>query len=285
MAFLAVLGVALAVVLALLLHPAWVARRRAKLRATPLPAALRAAIAANVPLARRLPANLLRRLEGDVQVFLAETRFFGCAGFEVTDEVRATIAAQACVLTLERGGGFPRLRQVLVYPGAFLVERVRPEPSGILQQQSQVLSGESWVQGQVVLSWEDALAGTRDPDDGHNVVIHEFAHQLDQAKGYANGAPWMAARHRARWSSVLGQAYAELQWRAAQGLPAVLSDYGASAPEEFFAVACEAFFERPAALAADHPALYRELRDFFRLDPGAWVASAPASSTVIHVGA
>jgi len=284
MAFLAVLGIALAVLLFLLVQPAWTARRRRRLRARPLAPSMRAAIRANVPLVGRLPAALVRRLEADVQVFLAETRFFGCAGFEVTDEVRATIAAQACMLTLARGRGYPRLRQVLVYPGAFLVERVRPEPSGILQEHSQVLSGESWVQGQVVLSWEDVIAGTRDPDDGRNVVVHEFAHQLDQAKGYANGAPWMDAAQRQRWSAVLAQAYGELQWRASQGVASVLSDYGATAPAEFFAVACEAFFERPAALAADHPDLYRELRDFFRLDPGAW-APAASTSTVIHVGA
>jgi Mlc titration factor MtfA (ptsG expression regulator) len=271
LAFVLVLAAFLVTIAALLLHPAWVARRRRLLRLRPLSEAMRAIVRRNVPLAARLPATLRRRLEGDMQVFLAEKSFIGCQGMAITDEVRATIAAQACLLTLQRGGGYPRLSNVLVYPGAFVVERVRPEPSGILQEQRQVLSGESWVQGQVVLSWEDVLEGTRDPDDGRNVVVHEFSHQLDQEKGYANGAPWMASRtRRARWSAVFAQAYAALQWRAANGQPSLLSDYGATAPAEFFAVACEVFFERPAALCAEDPALYSELRDFFGLDPLAW---------------
>jgi MtfA peptidase len=268
---LVILAAALAVIAALVLPSHWAARRDRRLRATPLPGPLRAIIDRNVPLARRLPAALRRKLEGDVQVFLARTGFVGCDGFEVTDDVRVTVAAQACLLTLQRGGAFPRLRQVLMYPSAFVVERIRPEPSGILQEQRQVLTGESWVQGQVVLSWDAALAGSLDPHDGHNVVLHEFAHQLDQEKGYANGAPSFAGRAaRERWARVFSQAYAELQWRAAQGLPSVLDAYGASDPAEFFAVAAEAFYERPAALMAEHPALYEELRAFFRVDPAAW---------------
>ena len=271
MAFLLLLAVASAVIAALLLQPAWVARRRERLRLQVLTPAQKAIIARNVPMVARLPAGLARRLEGDIQVFLAEKSFSGCAGFEVTDEVRLTIAAQACMLALGRGAGFPRLVQILVYPGAFVVERLRPEPSGILQEQRQVLSGESWVQGQVVLSWEDVLAGARDPDDGRNVVLHEFAHQLDQEKGYANGAPWVPGRERRqRWSEVFARSYALLQARAAAGLPSLLSDYGATAPAEFFAVACEVFFERPADLALEDPQLYAELRGFLRVDPLSW---------------
>lgn len=141
----------------------------------------------------------------------------------------------------------------------------------MLQEHRQVLSGESWTQGQVVLSWQDALEGGREPADGRNVVIHEFAHQLDQEKGYANGAPYLRGRESAaRWADVMAREYARLQWLASQGMPSVLDAYGATAPQEFFAVASESFFEQPARLAAEHPQLYAELAAFYRLDPLGW---------------
>jgi Mlc titration factor MtfA (ptsG expression regulator) len=194
----------------------------------------------------------------------------------VDDEVRVTIAAQACLLLLGRKPRyFPSLSTILVYPGAFVVERLRPEPSGVLQETRQALSGESWSHGQVVLSWDDVLQGAADPCDGRNVVIHEFAHQLDQEKGYANGAPLLPARARyERWSRVLGDEFARLREQAAWGPAAaqapVLDLYGATDPAEFFAVASEAFFERPGELASAHPALYAELSAYYRVDPRNW---------------
>ena len=120
-----------------------------------------------------------------MQVFLAEKPFIGCDGLEVTDEMRVTIAAQACLLILNRRTDyFANLRQILVYPGAFLVDRVHTDGAGVLQEQRQVLSGESWSQGQVILSWDDVVDGASVVDDGRNVVIHEFAHQLDQQNGH-----------------------------------------------------------------------------------------------------
>ena len=130
--------------------------------------------------------------------------------------MRVTIAAQACLLLLNRRTDYyPGLRQILVYPGAFIVDRVQKDDAGVLQDRRQVLSGESWAQGQVVLSWEDVLDGAAIPDDGRNVVIHEFAHQLDQQKGHANGAPILARRgHYRRWSRVLGEEFGRLQEQA-----------------------------------------------------------------------
>jgi len=225
-----------------------------------------------VPYVRRLPARLRAQLEDHVKVFIAGKQFFGCGGMTIDDEVRVTIAAQACLLLLERRGEcFPTLGQVLVYPSAFVVERVRAEPSGVLQEQRHALSGESWTHGQVVLSWEDVVEGAADPGDGRNVVIHEFAHQLDQLKGYANGAPWLGRRERyARWSRVMGDAFLELRAQAEAGLPSLLRAYGATSPAEFFAVVSEVFFEQPAALAALHPALYDELSSLYRIDPARW---------------
>ena len=134
-----------------------------------------------------------------------------------------------------------------------------------------MLSGESWDRGQVILSWEDVVEGAANPGDGRNVAIHEFAHQLDQQKGYANGAPWLGSRHRyPQWSRVMLEEFARLQQQAAWGEPSLLSHYGATSPAEFFAVASEVFFEQPLDMAAIHPRLYRELAMFYRVDPAAW---------------
>jgi Mlc titration factor MtfA (ptsG expression regulator) len=272
MSYLVVVCAALLVAAWLVAEPFLVARRRRKLRAKPFPAAWRRILHRRVPLYGRLPAQLRTQLEGHMQVFLAEKSFSGCDGFEIDDEVRVTIAAQACLLILNRATGYyPGLRRILVYPGAFIVERLRPEPSGVLQEHREVLSGESWTHGQVVLSWQDVVEGAAIPDDGRNVAIHEFAHQLDQEKGFANGAPLLGRRERyARWSHVLGEEFARLRERSFLMQPSLLSSYGAANPAEFFAVASEVFFEQPGAMAAEHPQLYGQLCDFYRVNPLAW---------------
>lgn len=253
-------------------EPFLIERWRKRLRAQPFPAAWREILERRVPYSGLMPPNLQRQLEQHIQVFVAEKAFIGCDGLAVSDEVRVTIAAQACLLILNRKSHyFPNLRRILVYPGAFIVERVRPEPSGILQEQRQILSGESWTEGQVVISWEDVLDGAAVVDDGRNVVIHEFAHQLDQQKGYANGAPWLGSRHRyPRWSQVLSQEFATLQQQALTQQPSLFSYYGATNPAEFFAVVSEVFFEQPREMASMHPALYEELRGLYRVDPSTW---------------
>jgi MtfA peptidase len=258
----------------MVLAPLLVERRRERLRAKPFPAAWREILDRRVPHYRRLPRDLRRQLEQHIQVFIAEKPFMGCAGQEITDEVRVTIAAQACLLILNRKSDyFPNLHQVLVYPGAFMVERFQPMAGNPVLQSyaTQTLTGESWTHGRIVISWEDALEGAAIPDDGHNVVIHEFAHQLDQQKGYANGAPWLGSRHRyPRWSQVLGEEYARLQQSTFTGEPSLFNAYGATNPAEFFAVITETFFERPREMALLHPALYAELRGLYRIDPASW---------------
>jgi Mlc titration factor MtfA (ptsG expression regulator) len=262
------------------LFVAWVAlgplleeRRRDRLRARPLPAPWREILERRVPYLQRLPSGLRRELEGHIQVFLAEKQLIGCAGLEPTDEMRMVIAAQACLLVLgRRGEPFPKARDILLYPGPFVVERLQADGiPGLMHERRTERSGESWTHGQVILSWDDVLAGAADPGDGHNVVIHEFAHQLDQWKGYANGAPWLGRRDRyPRWSAVMHQEYALLRQRAAFGEPSLFNFYGATSPAEFFAVASEAFFERARDIAALHPALYGELRALYRVDPASW---------------
>jgi Mlc titration factor MtfA (ptsG expression regulator) len=246
--------------------------RRHQLMHRPFPPEWRQILRERVPYFRAMPADLQLRLKKHIQVFLAEKPIIGCAGLVVDDEIRVTIAAQACLLLLSRRSDyFSELRQILVYPGAFIVDRIKAEPSGVLQDQRQVLAGESWSQGQVILSWPDALEGAATPDDGRNVVIHEFAHQLDQEKGHANGAPWQPGSHRReRWAKVFAWEYAALRRRAESGEPSLLNNYGATDPAEFFAVASEAFFEQPHLLAAEHPDLYLQLSGYYRLNPLSW---------------
>jgi len=246
--------------------------RRRRIRRPPFPAEWRQVLRRRVPYFRARPADLQLQLKKRIQVFLAEKPFIGCAGLEVTDEMRVTIAAQACLLVLNRRGEcFANLRQILVYPGPFAVDKVHADGSGVLQEQRHALAGESWTLGQVVLSWEDALAGAESPDDGRNVVIHEFAHQLDQENGRANGAPPMAGRaRRARWARVLGAEFEALRQATRDGRPMLLSSYGAGSAAEFLAVVSEVFFEQPGPLAAGHPALYGVLSEFYRVDPLSW---------------
>ena len=256
----------------LLAQPWWVRRRRSRLRARPFPHAWRHILQRRVPAIGRLPADLQLQLKQHVQVFLAEKPFIGCQGQEITDEIRVTIAALACLPLLNRAESYyPQLRQVLVYPGAFVVERTRADPTGVLQNLRQVLAGESWSQGQVILSWQDVLTDAANPDAGRNVVIHEFVHQLDQETGAANGAPGLpSAQAYARWSQVLGAEFAQLQQDVAAGSNPLLDAYGASDPAEFFAVASEAFYLQPQALARAHPDLFGELRRFYCVDPLTW---------------
>ncbi|MEY8874982.1 MAG: zinc-dependent peptidase [Leptothrix sp. (in: b-proteobacteria)] len=241
-------------------------RRRARVRSAPFPAAWRRILRRRVPLVARLPAELQLRLKRHIQVFLAEKPFIGCDGQPITDEVRVTVAAQACLLLLgsARPDCYPRLRQVLVYPGSFTVTRDQPLGAGLVQVQRQALAGESWTRGEVILSWPDVVAGAADASDGQNVTLHEFAHQIDQDSGVANGQPWRpGARQRQRWAAVMGAALARLRERP----HSVINRHGAIDPAEFFAEASVAFFERSTGLLAEEPALYRELAALFGVDP------------------
>ena len=252
--------------------PLWRALRRERVRRQAFPAAWREILRRRMPAFARLPADVQLQLKQHIQVLIAEKPFIGCAGLEVTDEHRVLISAQAALLLLNRRAGyFPLLRQVLVYPGAFVVNRSRADGHGLMHETRHALAGESWQQGQVLLSWADVVAGAADPQDGHNVVVHEFAHQLDQERGSANGAPWLGRRSAyARWAQVMAAEFQALQHRLAHGQPGVIDAYGATDPAEFFAVSSEHFFEQPALLAAAHPALYGQLRACYRCDPLSW---------------
>lgn len=272
MPFFLTLGLGLLVLLWLTGEPLWVRWRRRRLWVRPFPERFREILRRRLPYFQLMPADLQLQLKRRIQVFLAEKRFVGCSGLVITDEIRVTIAAQACLLLLNRRSDFyPYLRQILVYPHAFVVDRLQNDGVGVLQESRQVLAGESWSQGQVILSWTETIDGAADAHDGRNVVIHEFAHQLDQEFGQANGAPVLNRREDyARWSEVLGEEFARLQYQAAHQQPALFSYYGATNPAEFFAVVSEVFFEQPQPLHSQHPALYRELAAFYRVDPLSW---------------
>jgi Mlc titration factor MtfA (ptsG expression regulator) len=273
--FLLFCGLALLLVVGLLGQPYWLAYRRSRVVETAFPASWRKILQQQVPLVRRLPVHLQLQLKKHMQVFIAEKSFLGCGGLQITEEMRVVIAAQACLLILNRVTDyFANVRQILVYPGAFVVNRTSVDGAGVQQENRQALAGESWSQGQVILSWQDPLEGAAIADDGRNVVIHEFAHQLDQENGAARGAPPPTlgdARHDAkRWSQVFHAAYAQLQSEARHGVEGLLDHYGAQDPAEFFAVVSEVFFERPQALAAEYPSLYQELSGYYKVDPAGW---------------
>jgi Mlc titration factor MtfA (ptsG expression regulator) len=261
--------VAFAIVGALVGQPWLKERRRAQIRTRPFPAAWRRIVRSRVPIVARLPPDLQIRLRRHIQVFIAEKPFIGCNGQAITDEVRVTIAAQACLLLLghERPDCYPRLRQILVYPDAFVVNRERPVGAGMMQAQRRTMVGESWGAGQVILSWAEVVDSASDTKDGHNVVLHEFAHQIDQDKGVADGRPWRpSAAKRSRWSSVMDEAFTRLRAEPS----AVIDSYGASDPAEFFSVVTEVFFERPLELAAEVPAVYAELAGLYGVNPIGW---------------
>ncbi|MBC7620180.1 MAG: zinc-dependent peptidase [Candidatus Saccharibacteria bacterium] len=275
MAFFLLCVAALLLVVGLLAYPAWREYLRQRVWLQPFPARWRRVLRQRVPLVRRLPVDLQLQLKKHMQVFIAEKAFIGCGGLQVTEDMRAVVAAQACLLLLNRPADYFRnVRQILMYPQAFLVNRTTTDMSGVLQENRQALAGESWSQGQVILSWQDTLEGASIPDDGRNVVIHEFAHQLDQENGKATGAPLpVRGDHRysaARWQRVMAEAFAQLQHEAENGIQGLLSHYGAQDPAEFFAVVSEVFFEQGAALAAHYPAVYAELQGYYRVDPAAW---------------
>jgi Mlc titration factor MtfA (ptsG expression regulator) len=266
-------ALALAVLLAWLV-PRWRLRR---VLGRPLTAFQLGVIERNVAQYRGMSTELRAQLQGLVKQFLHHKTFVGCAGLEVTEEMRVTIAAQACLLLLNRPSRvYPGLHAVLVYPGAFLVPRREQDAAGVVTETRQDLLGESWGDGRVVLSWEHVRREGLASEGTHNVVLHEFAHQLDSESGSNNGAPFLGSPERYRtWSETLSRDFALLRRDAYWGQRDVLDPYGATNPAEFFAVATESFFEQPHELAARHPDLYAEFEAYYRVDPRAWFA-APA---------
>lgn len=253
--------------------PALAARRRARHRSAPLAEADRMYLRRRVPLYAAMPADLQRRLEGLVNVFVAEKEMLGCQGLVVTRHMELAIAAQACLLVLGRDEHvYDELRSILVYPTQFVVRESWHDDDGVVTEEERVLSGQAWDVSRIVLSWED-VSGRSAGDDAYNVVIHEFAHYLDHEGSGMDGAPAMRdAGEHARWVAVFQAEFDALRLAVDRGEPTFLDPYAAEDEAEFFAVASEAFFEAPARLGREHPALYQQLRRYYRLDPAAWAA-------------
>lgn len=247
----------------------WQTLRRRAVRNEPFPPAWRVMLERNVGLYRKLPAALREQLHGHILAFLHSKTFRGCDGFEITDEVRVTVAAQACLLLLNRETDyFPGFSSILIYPDAYVARSV--EHDGLVAGVSEdVRAGESWHRGPVVLSWQDVLRGGHRSDDAFNVVIHEFAHKLDEENAVSAGLPLLEdpSQYR-RWAEVFSSEYEAMRAGAESGQ--VLDDYGASSPAEFFAVASETFFERPQALEQRHGELYQALVQYYKVDPRTW---------------
>lgn len=251
------------------------------------------AVMASLPWDAVLPPDHRARWRARTAGFLRARNIEGCRGLQVTPEMKVVVAAQACLLLAGREGElFPRMQTVLLYPHAYVTRHTHVHEGGIEEERHDVNLGESWDRGNVVLSWEDVDLDAANPDDGFNVTLHEFAHQLDSENGALDGAPALPRADRARWAEIMAAEYDAL-CRFADSLPPeeddapepdpafgerrerndgdwVLDPYGAEDPAEFFAVATEAFFEDARALKTRHANLYDLLARFYAQDPATW---------------
>lgn len=232
----------------------------------------------NIEIYRNLPMPLRLRLRKMIKRFLHQKHFSGAGGLEMSDEIRVTVAAQACMLQINRKGAlYPRLKYIIVYPSAFVVSRSETDTSGVTSEARRGLLGESWDRGKVILAWDNVLNGARNFVDGHNVVLHEFAHQLDSEDGSTDGAPLLAGESSYRsWAAALSGEYRVLQRKARSGGRSLMDHYGATNPAEFFAVATETFFEKPDGMAERHAELFEVLASYYGVDPRNWQNGSPS---------
>jgi Mlc titration factor MtfA (ptsG expression regulator) len=245
------------------------ARRRRRLMMQPLSPEWEAIVRRRVAYCHFLLPELKQHLDALIQVFLDEKLFEGCGGLALSDEMRLTIAAHACILLL--GGQsdmFPKLRAILVYPHGYVAPHSVLRPDGTVTEGMQARTGESWSFGNVVLSWQDVRRDAASIQSGRNIVFHEFAHQLDAESGPAPGAPVLPAdAGYSDWARVLGREFELLKDSVKDGRPGLLDPYGATSPAEFFAVATECFFLKPGELRSEHRELYDQLKFYYRQDP------------------
>ncbi|MGB3166187.1 MAG: M90 family metallopeptidase, partial [Alteraurantiacibacter sp.] len=237
---------------------------------TPLSPHQREIVARMVPVTRRLPNSLRPVFEGKVNLFLDQVTFHAYGNLDLNEEMKLSIAGQACLLVANSPVWFDTLRTVIIYPSTIDTGRGRHDGDIVHEGQS-TIAGESWARGPVVLSWDHALKGGLDPNDGHNVVIHEFAHQLDNLTGHTNGIPILRKGQRYKaWQRAMLEAYESQVARVEAGQASLIDPYGATNHEEFFAEAVVTFFEKPDAMRRDEAELYAQLVELFGLDPAEW---------------
>lgn len=245
-------------------------RRRALQFSEPFPLEWRALLEHSLPLYQRMPPELRLRLEPVVRAFLTDVRFVGCRGLVVTDEMRLVIAVQACLLTVARDPhAYASLGSVLLYPDEFVVNHTDEDEAGIVTEGESILSGQSVDTAQIVLSWEDVQDHGTDTAI-YNVVVHEFAHFLDNAVDGTLTDTGSRREEFEAWHELLEREYQALCDAVDRDEDTLIDPYGAESTIEFFAVATEAFFERPAELKRLHAALYAALVRFYGLDPASW---------------
>lgn len=259
--------IAIVVILGLF-YPGW---RRKQILSKPFPQTWLSIVKRRLPFFEKLQVKEQKQLLGLIQLFLAKKKFFGCNGLEINDDIRVTIAAEACLLLLNRATSvYSRLKYILVYPAAFQTGHEDYNQDGTITRGVKGLLGQSWHHGKIILSWDDVTYGAGNIQDGHNVALHEFAHQLDSETGSTNGAPLLGQNSCQSWAQVLTEEFKDLQLSLHQRHKTVMDGYGATNPAEFFAVATETFFEKPDQLAKKHPELFAELEKFYRVNPAAW---------------
>jgi len=246
---------------------------RAEVRERPFPTEWEVFLRANVAHFSVLDESERDELRVMIQIFMEEKHWEGCGGLELTDEIRVTIAAQACLLllALPHDDYYRNVESILVYPSTIVPPPRRPgffEPLGGAVEPSVPLIGQAFAQGPVILVWDAVLHGARHPEQGHNVVYHEFAHKLDLLDGTADGTPPLADREQlARWATVCSREFLRLRNLSEKGHKTFLDAYGAQSEAEFFAVVTEEFFDRPLTLQKHAPELYKVLSGYYRQDP------------------
>ncbi len=253
-------------------YPALQQWQRDRLKSRPFPTLWQATLEQTLPMYVCLAPEDRKQLQGYIQIFLTEKQFIGCNGLQVTPEMKLIIASVACLLMLNRREKFfPRLRSILVYPKPYWVDVTVAVGNGVVEQRREARLGESWSTDQVVLSWAQIQQDMTQWQDGRNVILHEFAHQLDQEDGKAEGVPVLPTNaDYDQWAKVMTEHYQQLCQDLGRGIRSVLDPYGAKDPAEFFAVATETFFEKPGLLQEKHPGLYQQLQNYYRLDPVQW---------------
>ncbi len=268
---LVIIGIALAALAAVLLRRRARAQRLRQFADKPLEPELLNLLRQHMPLYERMPSELQQRLQGLVNVFLNDKSFFGSSGLEITNEMRLAVAGNACLLLLNRDDPrFPGSGTILLYPDTIVTQQVKYDGAVVHEGQSARL-GESWQRGPVILSWADVLRGVNNPEDGQNVVIHEFAHKLDEENVSMDGLPVL--REHAdypEWARVMSEEFADLIERVQRNSNKVLDGYGSTSPAEFFAVASEVFFEQGARMKDRLPKLYTQLEQYYGVDPAGW---------------
>lgn len=253
-------------------------RRRRKLLEHPFPRSWDQIMDMNMPHVRWLSRAERARLQELVQVFVAEKHWEGAGTLVLNDEIRVTVAAQACLLILGLEHDlYRRVESIVIYPSTVVTRRRDPSVLStavhVVESPMPIL-GQAFVRGPVILVWDAVRSGGRDPVDGKNVVYHEFAHKLDMLTGSADGVPPLADRATyQRWVDVLTGEYEQLRRQVERRQPTFLDAYALESGAEFFAVVTELFFERPTEMAADHTAMYEVLCAFYHQDPAARVAS------------